>query len=104
MIANYHTHTFRCGHASGTEEEYIERAIENGIKIMGFSDHVPFLFPNNHQTSWKVQVKDAQDYIDTLTALREKYKDKISIKLGLECEYFPKYIPWLKDAVDKFVN
>ena len=23
MLTNYHTHTTRCGHAEGTEEEYI---------------------------------------------------------------------------------
>ena len=41
MFANYHTYTARCGHASGREEEYILRAIEGGIKILGFSDHIP---------------------------------------------------------------
>ena len=38
MIANYHTHTWRCRHADGTEREYVERAIEGGLKILGFSD------------------------------------------------------------------
>ena len=28
VYANYHTHTFRCHHANGTEREYIEQAIE----------------------------------------------------------------------------
>lgn len=41
MIANYHTHTWRCNHAVGTEREYVERAIEGGLKILGFSDHTP---------------------------------------------------------------
>lgn len=36
MIANYHTHTWRCRHADGTEREYVERAIEGGLKILGF--------------------------------------------------------------------
>ena len=42
-----------------------------------------------------------KDYCDSVKALREKYKDKISIKLGLECEYFSKYIPWLKSAIQE---
>jgi len=29
MKVNLHTHTFLCGHATGTPEEYIKRAIEN---------------------------------------------------------------------------
>ena len=28
MIANYHTHTTRCHHASGKEEDFVLRAIE----------------------------------------------------------------------------
>ena len=39
---NYHTHTARCGHAIGTDEEYVLKAIEIGVKELGFSDHVPF--------------------------------------------------------------
>ena len=27
MLTNYHTHTTRCGHAEGTEEEYILTAL-----------------------------------------------------------------------------
>ena len=38
MIANYHTHTWRCLHAAGTEREYVENAIKGGYKILGFSE------------------------------------------------------------------
>ena len=36
MIANYHTHTPRCNHAVGSEEEYVQQALKAGIKILGF--------------------------------------------------------------------
>ena len=39
MLTNYHTHTTRCGHAEGTEEEYILTALRCGYKVLGFSDH-----------------------------------------------------------------
>ena len=51
MIANYHTHTIRCNHAKGTEREYIEQAIKEGFKILGFSDHVPQPYPEDFY-SW----------------------------------------------------
>lgn len=41
MLANYHTHTFRCRHALGEDREYIEHAIDGGLKVLGFSDHCP---------------------------------------------------------------
>ena len=46
MKANYHTHTARCGHAEGTDEEYVLAAIERGFDEMGFSDHVPWPYKN----------------------------------------------------------
>lgn len=91
MYANYHTHTFRCSHASGKEEEYIKTAISGGIKIMGFSDHVPFAFENGQEYPWHVQTKDADDYMKTLLTLREKYQDDIKIYIGFEMEYLDKY-------------
>lgn len=96
MIANYHMHTFRCGHATGTEREYIERAIEGGLKIIGFSDHMPFRFPDGYESGFRVPTALAEDYIATLRALREEYKDKIEIHIGFECEYYPLYF---KDMV-----
>ncbi len=91
MDYNYHTHTARCGHAVGEDEEYVKRAIECGIKYMGFSDHAPFMFPDGFQSSHRVQLDRVQDYYDSITALRDKYKDKIDLKIGFEMEYYPAY-------------
>ena len=89
MIANYHTHTFRCGHATGEDEEYILQAIEAGFKELGFSDHAPFMFPDGRQSCHRIKLDMAQDYIDKLSALREKYRDKINIHIGFEMEFYP---------------
>jgi tRNA U38,U39,U40 pseudouridine synthase TruA len=42
MIANYHTHTMRCKHAVGTDEEYVLEAIKHGYKVLAFTDHSPW--------------------------------------------------------------
>ena len=34
MTDNYHTHTKRCMHASGEDEEYVEAAIRNGLEVI----------------------------------------------------------------------
>ena len=91
MNYNYHTHTARCNHASGTEEEYILRAIEGGITHMGFSDHAPFLFPDGSESYYRIPMAQARDYFDTLYALREKYKNQILLKIGFEMEYYPTF-------------
>ena len=91
MNYNYHTHTYRCHHASGTEEEYILKAIDGGIKYWGFADHIPQIFPDGYESSYRVPMAEAENYISTLKALREKYKDKIDIKIGFETEYYPSH-------------
>lgn len=101
MNYNYHTHTYRCRHATGTEEEYITRAIENGIKYMGFSDHVPLTFNDGTESGFRVPVCNGKEYVETLNTLKEKYKDKIEIKIGFEMEYYPEYFEQtLKNAIE----
>lgn len=89
---NFHNHTFRCNHASGADEEYVLEAIKNGYTTMGFSDHAPYLFPAGHNSGYRISLDKAQDYVDSVNALKEKYKSVIDIKLGFEVEYFPALI------------
>lgn len=101
MVYNYHTHTYRCGHASGSEEEYIERAIVCGVKHMGFSDHMPYICSDGYESTFRVPVRDAKEYTSKILLLREKYKDKIDIKIGFEMEYYPsRYSDMLKNAIE----
>ena len=89
MDYNFHTHTWRCHHASGSMEEYVLEAINSGIKFMGFSDHVPFVCSNGSESTYRVSAAEAEDYCNEVVALAEKYKDKIDIIAGYEMEYYP---------------
>ncbi len=89
MKYNYHTHTARCRHASGSDEEYVIRAIEAEIKHLGFSDHAPFIFPDGYDDGYRVPMDEAGDYVEDLRILREKYSDKVKIYIGFEMEYYP---------------
>lgn len=88
--ANYHTHTTRCKHASGTEREYIEKAIEAGYDVLGFSDHTPYLFKDKTYVSRvKMDMDQLEDYVSTIDKLKAEYKNDIIIYTGLEMEYYP---------------
>ena len=89
MIANYHTHTYRCSHAVGTDREYVENAIARGLKVLGFSDHVPMPFPDGHESKFRVPVRLLEDYVTAVLALRDEYKGDIDVRLGFEAEYYP---------------
>ncbi len=99
---NYHMHTYRCMHASGTDEEYVLSAIKNGYEEIGFSDHSPWKYDSNFVAHMRMKDSQFHDYYRSVSALKEKYKNQISIKIGLECEYFPKYMPWLKELLKEY--
>lgn len=95
MIANYHTHTPRCNHAWGSEAEYAECALEAGLQILGFSDHSPYVFPGTYYSHFRMRPELLEDYVNTVLALREQYRGKLEIPLGLELEYYPSLLPQL---------
>lgn len=102
MIANYHTHTKRCRHAVGEDEEYVLAALERGLKILGFSDHTPYLFPGDYYSTFRMFPQDLQEYVDAITHLREKYAGQIQIHLGLETEYYPALFPQLQQLLKDY--
>ena len=102
MIANYHTHTPRCRHASGEEEAYVRNAIARGLTTFGFSDHTPQYFPGEYYSFMRMYPQELEDYCGTVRALRKQYQGQLDIPLGLESEYYPgtwqEQLPRLQDA------
>lgn len=96
MIANYHTHTPRCNHATGTEEEYVRCAIDAGLQILGFSDHTPYPFPPDFFSGFRMGVAELPGYADAVRAVKKQFYPRIDIHLGVEAEFYPKYF---KDMV-----
>lgn len=91
MIVNFHTHTARCRHAVGTDAEYAAAAYAAGIKKLGFSDHTPYIgFEGDFYSTFRMFPEELDDYCKSVRALKEQYKGKMEIYLGLETEYYPK--------------
>ena len=98
-MKNYHTHTMRCFHAIGSDEDYVKAAIKAGYSELGFSDHAPFRYHSFFISSMRMGERELKGYVTSLTKLREKYRNQISIKIGLECEYFERYLPWIEEMI-----
>ena len=100
MYANYHTHTWRCNHARGTERDYIEQAIASGVKLLGFSDHTPNPYSWNINDGIRMLPEQTKEYFDTMFRLKKEYEAQIEIHVGVEVEYIPgeldKLIAYLK--------
>ena len=102
MLHNYHTHTFRNHHTVGTEREYIESAIKNGFKTLGFSEHAPYRFPDGYISYFHMFPEDLEDYIQTLLALKAEYAGRIEILIGYEAEYYPRFFDDLLARITRY--
>jgi histidinol-phosphatase (PHP family) len=92
MLANYHTHTFRCKHAKGEDREYVEAAIRAGMKVLGFSDHCPWIFNDGYVSGVRMLPQNMDDYVSSIQKLKQEYSEDIMIYIGLEAEYIPELI------------
>lgn len=83
-ISNLHTHSLYCD-GSNTIEEMILSALEKGFDSLGISTHGPV----DEDTYWNIKKDKVEEYIEEVKRLKEKYKDKIEIFLGMELDYIP---------------
>lgn len=100
MLADYHIH---CKYSDDSEEDLekiIKTAINKGIDEICFTDHVDYgikpdkdVFEKMDENAKKDWIKkigridlnvDYPNYFKEIEELREKYKDKITIRQGLE--------------------
>ncbi len=102
LIANYHAHTTRCMHACGEDREYVEAAIENGLQILGFSDHTPYPTGTDYVSGMRMPLHEAEDYFASITRLKKEYEKDITIYAGVEAEYFPEHFDKLLDFMKDY--
>ncbi len=88
MVADLHNHTPLCNHAKGSMDEYVQKAIENGTKYFGFSDHAPMEFDKEY----RMKFNDMTSYEEDINKLKERYKETITILSGYEVDFMPKYL------------
>jgi histidinol-phosphatase (PHP family) len=86
---DYHVHTARCGHAGGETRAYVERALELGLSEIAFTDHVPLYFlPGDDPAPTLAMTRsELPGYVEEVLALREEYRGRIDVLLGLEADY-----------------
>lgn len=81
---NYHTHSTFCDGKSALED-IVKVAIEQKMKILGFSSHAMYPFATN----WHMQIADYAEYFREIHSLQKKYTGKLEILAGLEVDFIP---------------
>lgn len=100
---NYHSHTYRCGHAdlNYSDEEYVLDYIKNGFDMIAFTDHCPEKNPIDARINMRMRYEQKDDYLKSIDNLKKKYAGKIEIKSGFEVEYLPGEEENLKELKDE---
>ena len=109
---DYHTHHYRCGHATGTLEDYILSATKRGLQHIGLSDHAPIyhLGDNPHARPGIAMHQDElTNYLDECVALKKKYQGRIGVRVGVESDYLPGWDDhyralWSDDRLDYVIG
>ncbi|MGI5939764.1 MAG: histidinol-phosphatase HisJ family protein [Thermoleophilia bacterium] len=87
-LPDYHTHTERCGHASGRPFEYVQAARAAGLLAIGVADHFPLLPSPNPELT--MDIDDLGDYIAEVESLKEAHPG--FVLLGVEADYRPETV------------
>lgn len=88
-MIDYHLHGNFSGHGAGDLGEYVEAALAKGFREIGFSDHLPLVVdpdPYHAMPEEKLPL-----YVAQVLSLREAYRGRITIKLGIEADYLEGY-------------
>lgn len=78
MKADFHVHTSFSTDARATPEEMIQGAIQKGLQTICITDHYDLDFTEPGF------LLEPNEYVATLEKLREQYKSKIDIRIGIE--------------------
>lgn len=84
ITADFHTHTSFSTDSKASPESMIERAIALGLKTYCITDHMDYFFPEHNDEGFTEFVFDPDQYFETLTALKKKYRGKLDLRIGIE--------------------
>ncbi|KAF8631672.1 hypothetical protein AX15_002258 [Amanita polypyramis BW_CC] len=93
MPVSHHSHSGQfCKHGSGSLEEVVLAAINQGFSLYGLSEHVPRyrsldLYPEEINMSLTVLEKQFHDFANEAHRLKTTYAQNIDLLVGLETEY-----------------
>ena len=93
---NYHTHTFRCKHATGDVSDYCQTALAQGLSVLGMSDHTAL--PDNRWPQIRMAFDELPDYCQAVDKAREKFS-QLTILKGMECEFAEEYAAFYQEKL-----
>lgn len=98
MRADVHMHSTFSHDSDASPEQMILGAIEKKLEMICFTDHF-----DKDNTAWGLEdIFDPEEYFRILSPLREKYKDQIDVRIGVELGLQPHLGAYYHTFVEKY--
>jgi histidinol-phosphatase (PHP family) len=96
--ADVHMHTNFSHDSDSTPEQMAEGAIKKGLEVICFTDHY-----DKDDMDWGPEdIFDPDAYFEKMVQIREKYKDQIQIRIGVELGLQPHLGGFYEEFVKKY--
>jgi len=99
-VPDYHMHTPRCNHAIGSVRDYAAAALTLGLTEIGMSDHCPM--PGGYDAAWRMKHGELDDYLAEVEAVRDRYADRLTVRIGLEADFHPGTEDYVRALIDTY--
>ncbi len=96
--ADVHMHTDFSHDSDSTPEEMAEGAIRKGLEVICFTDH----FDKDNMDWGAEDVFDPEKYFEKMVQVREKYRDRLQIRIGVELGLQPHLGSFYEAFVKKY--
>lgn len=98
MRADVHMHSIFSSDSESYPEEMILGAMEKGLEMLCFTDHY-----DKDNRDWGAEdIFEPEEYFRVLVPLREKYKGRIDVRIGVETGLQPHLAPYYAEFVKKY--
>lgn len=93
-----HMHTGFSSDSESLPEEMIQGAIEKGLTAVCFTDHY-----DKDNTDWGAEdIFDSDLYFEKMLEVKERYKDKIQVRIGVEIGMQPYLGSYYREFIKKY--
>jgi len=99
-VPDYHMHTPRCNHATGSIMEYAQAAVDAGLSEIGMSDHSPM--PGDFDKAWRMHRCELDGYIEEVEQARDAFSGRLIIRFGLEADFHPGTEAYVADMIASY--
>ncbi|MDZ4654635.1 MAG: histidinol-phosphatase HisJ family protein [Coriobacteriia bacterium] len=107
-MIDLHVHTSRCGHAKGTVNDYLRRARELGIEVLGVTDHLPLpvsaLARDPRVAEYAMPESELANYVGEVLDARAvaAANGGPQVLLGIEADHIPGEEAYTRDLLSRY--